>query len=95
MEYTFLADQFVWLQEQKHPPKKKQDEFGDDIEGSTGEILWALHGMPCTQTGRYQTTQSQAAGCDQQLHIAGVAWLSEGVVSIQSQIGTIEVVKAQ
>lgn len=39
MEYTFLADQFVWLQEQKHPPKKKQDEFGDDIEETTGGPL--------------------------------------------------------
>jgi len=38
MEYTFLADQFVWLQEQKHPPKKKQDDY-DDLEETTGGPL--------------------------------------------------------
>ena len=39
MEYTFLADQFVWLQEQKHPPKKKAKDDDDDLEETTGGPL--------------------------------------------------------
>jgi len=38
MEYTFLADQFVWLQEQKHPPKKQKEDSGDELDETSGPL---------------------------------------------------------
>ena len=38
MEYTFLADQFVWLQEQKHPPKRKDDDNDDELDDTSGPL---------------------------------------------------------
>ena len=37
MEYTFLADQFDWLQEQKHPKKNDNDDSSDN-DDDTGPL---------------------------------------------------------